>query len=63
MLISVFELLADSRSQVLSVNAAIEAQRDFWMAESALQMAQTGRAAAPAAAAKTPSAVAEPAGH
>jgi hypothetical protein len=43
MLISVFTLLADARSQVLSVNASIEALRDFWMAESALQMAQTGR--------------------
>ncbi len=63
MLISVFELLADSRSQVLSVNAAIEAQRDFWMAESALQMAQSGRSAASAASGKAPAAVAEPAGH
>jgi hypothetical protein len=63
MLISVFELLADSRSQVLSVNASIEAQRDFWMAESALQMAQTGRAAASVSAGKAPSPVAEPAGH
>lgn len=63
MLISVFELLADSRSQVLSVNASIEAQRDFWMAESALQMAQTGRVATPVAAGKATSDVAEPAGH
>ena len=43
MLISVFALLADARSQVMSVNASIEALRDYWMAESALQMAQTGR--------------------
>jgi hypothetical protein len=43
MLISVFTLLADSRAQVASVNASIDALRDFWMAESALQMAQTGR--------------------
>ncbi|WP_426175290.1 TolC family protein [Massilia sp. TWR1-2-2] len=63
MLISVFELLADSRSQVLSVNAAIDAQRDFWMAESALQMAQTGRSAAPVARGKAAAATAEPAGH
>ncbi len=42
MLISVFTLLADARSQVMSVNASIEALRDYWMAESALQMAQTG---------------------
>lgn len=43
MLVSVFTLLADARSQVLSVNASIEALRDYWMAESTLQMAQTGR--------------------
>ena len=42
MLISVFELLADAREQVASVNAAIEAQRDFWIADAALQAALTG---------------------
>ena len=42
MLISVFELLADAREQVTSVNAAIEAQRDFWIADSALQAAMNG---------------------
>ena len=46
MLISVFELLADAREQVASVNAAIEAQRDFWIADSALQAAMTGAASA-----------------
>ena len=43
MLMSVFELLADSREQVTAVNAYIEALRDFWLAESDLQMALTGR--------------------
>jgi outer membrane protein TolC len=43
MLMSVFELLADSREQVSAVNAYIEALRDFWLAESDLQMALTGR--------------------
>jgi outer membrane protein TolC len=43
MLMSVFELLADSREQVGAVNAYIEALRDFWLAESDLQMALTGR--------------------
>jgi outer membrane protein TolC len=43
MLASVFELLADSREQVAAVNAYIEALRDFWLAESDLQMALTGR--------------------
>ncbi|HEX8611608.1 MAG TPA: TolC family protein [Telluria sp.] len=42
MLISVFELLADAREQVVSVNAAIEAQRDYWIADAALQAALTG---------------------
>jgi outer membrane protein TolC len=42
MLIGVFELLADARSQIVSVNAAIEAQRDYWLAESDLQMALVG---------------------
>lgn len=42
MLASVFELLADSRAQVSSVNSAIEAQRDFWIAETELQAALNG---------------------
>ena len=41
MLISVFELLADAREQVMSVNAYIEALRDFWLADSDLQAALT----------------------
>lgn len=43
MLISVFELLADSREQVVSVNAYIEALRDFWLADADLQMALSGK--------------------
>jgi hypothetical protein len=42
MLIGVFELLADAREQVASVNAAIDAQREFWMAENVLQGALNG---------------------
>jgi outer membrane protein TolC len=41
MLISVFELLADSRDQVASVTAAIAAQRDFWLADIGLSVALT----------------------
>lgn len=41
MLSSVFELLADSRDAVASVNAYLEAQRDFWMAEADLQQVLT----------------------
>ncbi|TAK78014.1 MAG: TolC family protein [Aquabacterium sp.] len=43
MLIGVFELLADSREQITSVVQAIEAQRDFWLADAALQAALVGR--------------------
>jgi outer membrane protein TolC len=42
MLASVFELLADSREQLMSVNTAIEAQRDFWIADSRLHAAVHG---------------------
>jgi outer membrane protein TolC len=47
MLISVFELLADARQQIASVNAYIDALRDFWVAESNLQMAMTGKSPGP----------------
>ena len=43
MLASVFELLADSREQVRSVTAYVEALRDFWTADTDLQTAITGR--------------------
>ncbi len=43
MLIGVFELLADSRAQVAVVMQAIEAERDFWMAEAALRASIVGR--------------------
>jgi outer membrane protein TolC len=42
MLASVFELLADSREQLMSVNTAIETQRDFWIAETKLKSAISG---------------------
>ncbi len=43
MLIGVFELLADARSQIASVNAAIEALRAFWIAQADLDMALIGK--------------------
>jgi outer membrane protein TolC len=46
MLISIFELLADAREQVASVNAYIEALRDFWLAEGDLRAALLSGAAA-----------------
>ena len=42
MLISIFELLVDARQQVAAVNAYIETLRDFWIAETTLQLALTG---------------------
>ncbi|MES2742942.1 MAG: TolC family protein [Pseudomonadota bacterium] len=42
MLLSVFELLTDAREQVASVNGAIDAQRDFWLAETDLHAAMGG---------------------
>jgi outer membrane protein TolC len=43
MLISVFELLADAREQVAGVTGYVQALRDFWVAETNLQTALTGR--------------------
>lgn len=43
MLISVFELLADARQQVSGVNAYFEALRDYWMSETSLNLALTGK--------------------
>jgi len=43
MLIGVFELLADAREQIASVVQAIDTQRDFWLADAALQAAMVGK--------------------
>ena len=43
MLISVFELLADSREQVLSVTGYIDALKDYWIAETDLAAALGGQ--------------------
>lgn len=42
MLASVWELLAEARASTQSVANAIEAQRDFWLAETDLQLTLTG---------------------
>lgn len=42
MLASVFELLADAREQAAAVNAAIDASRDYWVADSEWQLALGG---------------------
>jgi len=61
MLIGVFELLADARSQIASVNGAIQALRDFWLAQADLDMALIGKPNLSAA--SGPSMAAEAAGH
>jgi len=62
MLIGVFELLADARSQIASVNAAIESQRDFWLADADLQMALVGTPGKTMMATRTAAAPAESGG-
>ncbi|WP_119355533.1 TolC family protein [Azohydromonas sediminis] len=49
MLVGVFDLLADARAQVHAVIGAIEAQRDFWLAHTALDAAIVGAPATGAA--------------
>jgi outer membrane protein TolC len=64
MLIGVFELLADARSQIASVNAAIDALRDFWLAQADLDMALVGKPSlTPAASPAKATAEAGGAGH
>ncbi len=43
MFISTFELLADARDQVSAVQAAMDAQQQFWLADAALQASVIGR--------------------
>ncbi len=63
MLIGVFELLADARLQIAGVNAAIQAQRDFWIAQSDLDMALIGKPSLMAPAGPSMAAEAGGAGH
>jgi len=56
MLISVFELLADSKDQVMSVTGYVEALRDYWLAETNLQTAMTGRSPGASYTPRTPAA-------
>jgi outer membrane protein TolC len=56
MLIGVFELLADARDQVTGVISAIEATRDFWLADATLASTLIGRPTVAAPSAGAPSA-------
>ncbi len=42
MLTGIFEVLADARANVIAVNASIDAQRDFWLADTDLQTSLSG---------------------
>ena len=63
MLIGVFELLADARTQIASVNGSIQALHDFWIAQADLDMALIGKPSLAAAAGPAMAAQAAGAGH
>lgn len=63
MLIGVFELLADAREQIGSVVQAVDAHRDFWLADAALQGTMIGKPMSAVAMEATPSARAAAAAH
>jgi hypothetical protein len=63
MLIGVFELLADARSQIASVNGSIQALRDFWISQADLDMALIGKPSLAAAAGPAMAVEAAGAGH
>jgi outer membrane protein TolC len=61
MLIGVLDLLDDAREQISTVNTAIEAQRDFWLADTDLQAALVGTGGSALQLAAQPSAAGAPA--
>ncbi len=65
MQIDVFALLAESRERIAATIAAIEAQRDFWLADTNLKSAVLGGHGGSSATSTptTAAAAAEPAGH
>ena len=63
MLIGVFELLADTRDQISSVQAAINAYQQFWLADAALSASMTGKPTAMGAMSLAGSSAAAEAGH
>ena len=63
MFIGVFELLADARTQIASVNTSIQALRDFWLAQADLDMALIGKPSLTALAGPSSAAQAPAAGH
>ena len=62
MLIGVFDLLADARAERAATLQAVEAARDFWLAEAALKATLLGHSSAPVAL-QTSAVPAEAGGH
>jgi outer membrane protein TolC len=60
MQIDVFALLTDARARIATTNAAIDAERDFWLADTNLAAAVLGGNATPSESTAT---AAEPGGH
>lgn len=63
MLIGVFDLLADARLQINSVNAYINALKDFWLASADLDMSMVGKSTPSSLTAPAMPVVGAPAGH
>ncbi|WP_115228128.1 TolC family protein [Iodobacter fluviatilis] len=63
MLISVFELLADSREQISSVISAITAEQQFWLSDAALQAELMGKPSASMISSVTAGSASADAGH
>ena len=63
MLIGVFDLLADARAQIASVNGYIDALRDFWLAKANLDMAMIGKPSMSAMTVGAMTSADAPAGH
>lgn len=63
MLIGVFELLADSRNRAAGQIAALEAARDFWLADAALRAAMLGTPITPLALQASAAPAADGGGH
>ncbi|MDW5417268.1 TolC family protein [Iodobacter sp. CM08] len=63
MLISVFELLADSREQISSVISAIAAEQQFWLSDAALQAELMGKPSASMISSVTAGSASADAGH
>jgi outer membrane protein TolC len=65
MQIDVFALLAEARQRIVATSAAIEAERDFWLAETNLGAAMLGGNAGPSSelSATTSATAASPGGH